>query len=122
MHPGEHGRLVRRQIDHAVGDNDIKAPGLQIQFIQALDIAAQKTHVVKAKLFGVPAAMAFGNRQLLGSHVHTNNTARRSGQLRQRINIAPGTTAQIENPATRELRRTDQPATVIAVQHFRMDA
>ena len=102
MHPGEHGGFIWRQIDHAVGNNDVKAPGHEIQFVQALDIAVQKTYIVKTVLLGVPAAMTFCNCQLLSSHVHTNHTARRSGQLRQLIHIPPGTTAQVENPATSE--------------------
>jgi len=77
---------------------------------------------VKPARASLPCVSSRRNRKLIIGHVHTDHLTTRAHQLRQRIHIAPGTTAQIQNATFLQQWWTNQTATIVARHHFRMDA
>ena len=71
----EHGRLVGRQVDDAVADDDVDRLRRQRD---RLDVALQELHVRRARLGGV----ALGEREHLVGHVETEGPACRADALR----------------------------------------
>ena len=85
----QHAVLVRREVDHAVGDDHVEAGIAQAQGIEVFDIALAKLDIGKAELLGVVLQMGVGHRQLLDGHVHANHLALAAHQLRQQVAVTP---------------------------------
>lgn len=109
LYAPQHRRLVRRKIDHAVGDDDIEAARREIEPVQPFYIALEEAHVVEAEHFGVMGLVFLRDGQLFVGHIHADELVLWPHKLCQHIDIAPGPAAQIQHPAAFQQQRTNQP-------------
>ena len=114
--------LVGRQIHDTVRDDHVEAARLEIEILEALDIALQEPHVVEAEDLGVVGTVALRDEELLGRHVDADDRTAGPHELGERVDVATGAAAEIEHAAALEQRRTNQSAAVVAAEHFRVDA
>ena len=92
MRAAKHRRLVDREIDHAVRDDDVEAFRREIELIELLDIALEEAHIAAAvaEALLLPGKMAVGGGELLVGHVDTDDLAVAPYELCQDIGVAPG--------------------------------
>ena len=72
------------------------------------------------KLLGVILLVPASNDELLCRHIDSHHRSLGSDQLGQQVDVPPGTTTEIEDPAILQQRWADQAAAVIAVAHLWM--
>jgi methylaspartate ammonia-lyase len=91
-HSAKHRRLVHRQVDHAVGDDDVEAFRSQIKLFQLLDVTLEEAHIAApmSQALLVPAKMGLGGRKLLVGHVDAYDLTLWPRQLRQNVSVATG--------------------------------
>ena len=113
LHTFEHRGLVGGEVEHTIGDDHIEAFGLQVQICELLDGAIQEGDIGVAELLGMEFGVLTGNGKLFNRHVDADDGTSGPDKLGQKVGIAAGTTAQIEDAAAAELGWADQAAAVI---------
>ena len=107
MGAAEHGRLIDREVDDAVGNDDVEAPGFKSRRIELLDISFAEADFAArpAKAFPVPGEMRIGGFKLLVGHVDADHFAFAPHQLREDVDVTTGAGAEIEHTPPFELER-----------------
>mmetsp|Transcript_3655 Transcript_3655/g.8101 ORF Transcript_3655/g.8101 Transcript_3655/m.8101 type:complete len:301 (+) Transcript_3655:289-1191(+) len=114
--------LIRAQIDHAVGNDDVDTPILQtLDVIQFLDQPQMKLDVIVPELLGVIRLRLPRHLQLLLRHIDSNHPSLRSDQLRGDVNVPSGPAAQVEDGHTLDFIGNAESAAVVFGDHGRVD-
>ena len=114
---GEHLVFKRRQVDHAVGDDQVNRAVLDAELFQVLDEARLELHVgmFEPELFRLLVLVFLRNGKLLGGHVDADDAPGRPHELREHVHIAPRAAAQIDHRRAGKCRRNRRAASVEAL-------
>mmetsp|Transcript_21643 Transcript_21643/g.67077 ORF Transcript_21643/g.67077 Transcript_21643/m.67077 type:complete len:326 (-) Transcript_21643:210-1187(-) len=115
VHLLEHARLVRAEVEHAVGNDHVDGGGLELKLVKLLDVARQEARILlaEAKLCAVPLLGAARNLELRIGHVDADALARLADELREHVHVAPRAAAEVEHALPLQLVGRDDAAAVV---------
>mmetsp|Transcript_134688 Transcript_134688/g.200438 ORF Transcript_134688/g.200438 Transcript_134688/m.200438 type:complete len:298 (-) Transcript_134688:261-1154(-) len=109
------GFLIGTQVDNAVGNDNVKGSGFQVEIRQCLQVPLSEFDVGKSKLVRVVVQMLGRHGELFFRHVHADDFSGRTDQLTGDVDVTPGAASQIQHVAPLEgvLRKTQSAAVVL---------